>query len=152
MTTDARASAGLAILRIAVGVIFLTHGIPKLLGGVPGTADFFGQLGIPAPTIAAWVVTLLEVGGGLLLVLGLLVVPVAVLFIIHMAVGLVLVHLPEGWYVVGPGQGGAEFNVLLIAANLALVLGGGGLWALDSRKAETGASREEPSGERYEAA
>lgn len=152
MTTDARASAGLAILRIAVGVIFLTHGIPKLLGGVPGTADFFGQLGIPAPTIAAWVVTLLEVGGGLLLVLGLLVVPVAILFIIHMSVGLLLVHLPEGWYVVGPGQGGAEFNVLLIAANLALVLGGAGLWALGGRQAETGASPEERSEERYEAA
>lgn len=152
MGTDARASAGLAILRMAVGVIFLTHGIPKLLGGVPGTADFLGQLGIPAPTIAAWVVTLLEVGGGLLLILGLLVVPVAILFIIHMSVGLVLVHLPEGWYVVGPGQGGAEFNVLLIAANLALVLGGAGLWALGGRQAETGAPREEPSEERYEAA
>lgn len=144
MTTDARAPAGLAILRIAVGVIYLTHGIPKLLGGVPGTADFLGQLGIPAPTIAAWAVTLLEVGGGLLLVLGLLVVPVAILFIIHMSVGLVLVHLPEGWYVVGPGQGGAEFNVLLIAANLALVLGGAGLWALGGRTSGTEAAAERP--------
>lgn len=144
MDTDARAPAGLAILRIAVGVIFLTHGIPKLLGGVPGTADFLGQLGIPAPTIAAWAVTLLEVGGGLLLILGVLVVPVAILFIIHMSVGLVLVHLPEGWYVVGPGQGGAEFNVLLIAANLALVLGGAGLWALGGRRTAAEAAAERP--------
>lgn len=144
MDTDARAPAGLAILRIAVGVIFLTHGIPKLLGGVPGTADFLGQLGIPAPTIAAWAVTLLEVGGGLLLVLGVLVVPVAILFIIHMSVGILLVHLPQGWYVVGPGQGGAEFNVLLIAANLALALGGAGLWALGGRRTAGEAAAERP--------
>ncbi len=139
MTTDARAPAGLAILRIAVGVIDA-----RTSCGVPGTADFLGQLGIPAPTIAAWAVTLLEVGGGLLLVLGLFVVPVAILFIIHMSVGLVLVHLPQGWYVVGPGQGGAEFNVLLIAANLALVLGGAGLWALGGRRTAAEAAAERP--------
>lgn len=130
MHADARASAGLAILRLTVGVIFLSHGIPKLLGGIPGTADFLGQVGVPAPGLAAWAVALLEVGGGLLLILGLLVVPVAILFVIHMALGIVLVHLAQGWYVVGPGQGGAEFNTLLIAASVALALGGPGLWAV----------------------
>lgn len=148
MHDDTRASAGLAILRVTVGVIFLSHGIPKLLGGIPGTADFFGQIGIPVPGVAAWLVALLEVGGGLLLILGLFVVPVAILFVIHMALGIVLVHLAQGWYVVGPGQGGAEFNTLLIAASLALALGGPGLWALGGREP----ARAEPARETAAAA
>ena len=148
MDTSGRAGAGLAVLRLAVGVIFLSHGIPKLMGGVPGTAEFLGGLGIPAPTLAAWAVTLLEVGGGLLLILGLFVVPVAILLSLHMLLGIFLVHLEQGWYVVGPGQGGAEFNVLLIAASLAIALGGPGLWALGG--GEEGSS--EPVGEPQAAA
>lgn len=70
--------------------------------------------------------TLLGVAGGVLLLIGLLVPPVAVLLASHMLVGILLVHGANGWYVVGPGQGGAEFNVLLIAGLLALVFAGSG--------------------------
>lgn len=124
---------GLLILRATLGVIFLTHGWPKLMNGASGTAGFFETLGIPLPVVTAWLVTLLEVFGGLALILGLFVPVVGILFIIHMMVGIVLVHLPEGWFVVGPGTGGAEFNVLLIAGLLALLLAGSGRPSLDER-------------------
>lgn len=133
MSTPKTTPYGLAVLRLAVGTIFLTHGVPKLLGGIGSTAGFFGQLGIPTPTLAAWGITLLEVGGGLLLILGVLVTPVAALFIAHMLTGIVLVHAANGWFVVGPGQGGAEFNVLLAAASLTLILGGPGAFTLGGR-------------------
>lgn len=132
---------GLLILRLVVGVVFVTHGWPKLLDGAAGTSQFFAQLGIPLPGVTAWLITLLEFFGGLALIAGLFVTLVSALFIVHMAVGIILVHLPMGWYVIGPGQGGVEFNVLLIASLLALVLTGPGRPAVDhllARRAAAG--------------
>lgn len=127
-------SLGLAILRVVIGVIFVAHGAHKLFEtGVPPTAEFLGSLGVPAAAAAAWLVTLLEFVGGLSLIVGFLVTPVSLLFCIHMLTGIVLVHAANGFYVIGPGQGGIEFNLLLIAGLLALILAGPGMAALDSR-------------------
>lgn len=117
---------GRLILRTTLGVIFISHGLPKLLGGVAGMGDFLAGLGVPLAGAVAWSVTLLEVAGGVLLLIGLLVLPVALLLASHMLMGILLVHGSNGWYVVGPGQGGAEFNVLLIAGLLTLVFVGSG--------------------------
>lgn len=127
---------GLAILRVTLGVIFITHGLPKLMGGVGGFQGMLADMGVPLAGLAAWVVTLLEVGGGLALIAGFLVTPFALLLSIHMLMGIFLVHLSNGWFVVGGGQGGAEFNVLLIAGLLTLVLAGPGAAALDTRREE----------------
>lgn len=124
---------GLTILRVVLGVIFLAHGVPKLLAGAEGTMAFFGSLGIPATGFAAWFITLLESAGGLLLLLGWLVTPAALLLAVHMFTGIVLVHAANGFYVVGPGQGGIEFNLLLIASLLAMIFCGPGLAAIDNR-------------------
>lgn len=127
---------GLAILRVVLGVIFIAHGAPKLFaGGMAGTVGFFASLGIPLPLIAAWLIALLEFVGGIALILGFFVTPVALLLIVHMLAGIVLVHAPNGFYVIGGGQGGIEFNLVLAAAALMLVFGGPGLAAIDSRKA-----------------
>lgn len=125
----------LAFLRIVTGVIFVTHGVPKLAGGIESTAGFLGSVGVPLPTIAAWAVALLETFGGLALVLGAFTAPVAILLAIHMALGIVLVHYPH-WYVLGPGAGevpGSEFNVLLIAALLTTATAGPGALAIGGR-------------------
>lgn len=138
---------GLAILRIVIGVIFIAHGYPKIAGGVAGTGEFLGQLGVPLSGFFAWVVTLLEFFGGIALVIGFLVTPVSLLLSFHMLVGIILVHAPEGFYVIGSGQGGLEFNLLLIAALLSLVLAGPGVAALDERAGPggTGETRETDS-------
>lgn len=141
---DRLTDLGLLILRVTVGLIFLTHGWPKLMNGASGTAQFFGQLGIPAPGVTAWLITVLEVAGGIALILGAFVSIVAVLFVAHMAAGIFLVHLSNGWYVIGPGQGGAEFNVLLIATLLAFLLAGSGRPALDDVLASRGAGMATP--------
>jgi putative oxidoreductase len=126
---------GLAILRVVIGVIFIAHGAPKLFGGgVEGLAEMLGGLGVPLAGVSAWIVTLLEFFGGLALVVGFLVVPVALLLSFHMLMGIVLVHSPNGFYVIGPGQGGVEFNLLLIAGLLTLMLAGPGFAALDARR------------------
>ena len=137
---------GQMILRIVLGVIFVAHGASKLFGepGVTGTAGFFGQLGIPVPILSAWLITLLEFVGGMFLIVGLFVVPTAILLAIHMAVGIVLVHAPNGFYVIGPGSGGVEFNLLLIAGLLSVLLGGPGMAAVDNRSAPVAAPQPTP--------
>lgn len=131
MANGLNPSLGLAILRVVLGVIFLSHGLPKVLGGVEGTAATIAGFGIPAPVAVAWFVALLETVGGFFLLAGFLVTPVAVLLAMEMAVAMALVHAPHGWYVVGPGQGGVAFNVVLIAGLLMLILGGPGLASVD---------------------
>lgn len=66
---------GLLILRVALGIIFLAHGWPKLnpnspMKGTAGVTGFLTQLKIPAPAFFAWIVALLETVGALLLILG----------------------------------------------------------------------------------
>jgi putative oxidoreductase len=129
---------GLAILRVVLGVIFIAHGSPNLFGGMEDLAGSFAQLGIPLPPVAAWLIVLLEVVGGLLLIVGFLVTPIAALLATHMLVGIVLVHARNGFYVIQHGQGGIEFNLLLIVTLLMLILGGPGLAALDNRRGAGG--------------
>lgn len=124
----------LALLRIVTGVIYIAHGWSKISGGIPDTASFMGQLGVPVPMAAAWFIALLETVGGLALILGIFVAPIAVLLAIHMLAGIVLVHGANGFYVIGPGQGGYEFNLLLIAVLITMILLGPGAWALRGRK------------------
>ena len=124
---------GLAVLRVVIGVIFIAHGSTKLFGGMEGTIGFFGSLGIPLPTLAAWFIALLETGGGALLIVGLFVTPIALLLVAHMVTGIFLVHIPNGFFVIGPGSGGYSFNMLLAAGLIALIFAGSGNWTLANR-------------------
>lgn len=126
---------GLTILRVVLGVIWIAHGVPKLTGGIEGTEALFAQLGVPAPLLAAWFVALLESLGGLLLLIGWLVTPVALLLSVEMLVGIIILHAPNGFYVIGSGHDGIEFSLLLIASMLALIFCGPGLAAVDNRGA-----------------
>jgi putative oxidoreductase len=126
---------GLAILRIVLGVIFVAHGWPKF-AAMSDVIGMFGSLGIPLPTVAAWGVALLETVGGLLLIAGLFVTPVAALLAIHMIAGIFLVHLANGFYVIGEGAGGIEFNLVLAAGLFVMIFVGAGSWALQERFAK----------------
>ena len=127
-----KAGLALAFLRVVVAAVFLSHGWPKLFeGGVNGLGQMLDGRGFPVAIAWAWLVTLLETVGALLLALGLLTRPLALLFAVEMVVAIALVHAPNGWYV---SEGGMEFNVLLIAASLVLAFVGPGAWALDDRR------------------
>ena len=119
---------GLTVLRVVTGVIFLMHAWQKLaIFGIQGFTGFLTQAGVPAPGIAAVVVTSVELIGGLALVLGLGTRWAALLLAFDMLVALLTVHLPGGFFV----PDGIEFVLLLLAANIALGLAGGAL-ALDA--------------------
>lgn len=110
---------GLIALRTIVGVLFITHGWPKLMagGGGPGFAGSLAHMGFSPGTIWAWIVTVVEFGGGVCLVLGVLVRPAATLIAIEMLVATAKVNGARGYYWT---RGGWEMTVLL--ALLALIV------------------------------
>ncbi len=119
---------GLAVLRVVVGIVFLMHGGQKLFFmGFGGVAAFMGRLGIPAPMLAAVVVTLVECLGGLALLLGLFSRWAAIPLAIDVAVAILVVHLPHGFFM----PSGFEFPLTLLAANVALAFLGSGEWSVD---------------------
>lgn len=119
------------VLRVIIGIIFTYHGIDKLQGGASGFAGFLESLNIPAPEIVAWVVILLELVGGILLILGLLTRLVALLFALEMIGTTLLVKLDVG--LIGAQGAGAELDLALLAGVLAILLLGPGRAAVDNK-------------------
>jgi putative oxidoreductase len=124
----ATANWGPTILRVVVGAIFVFHGWQKLSGGISGVGGFFGSLGVPAPMFFAYVVTWVELLGGIALILGFLSSLATFLLAIDMVAATFLVHLPKGFY-----ASGGELVLLLLAAVVTLGLVGPGRWALDDK-------------------
>ena len=129
-------SWGLTLLRLVVGVIFIMHGWQKLSMGFHNVAGFLGALGIPLPTLAAVVLTIVELLGGIALILGVLTRYVAALLAIDMLVALILVHIKGGFFV----PNGVEFPLLLLVANLNLILAGPGALSVSTFRKKTAAT------------
>jgi putative oxidoreductase len=122
-------SWALTLVRIIVGVVFLAHGSQKLFSlGFQGVAGFFTQIGVPLPGVAAPVVTLVEVLGGIALLLGVLTRWAGILLALDMLGAIVFVHLKGGFFV----PSGVEFVLTLLVLNVTLALAGPGNLAVDT--------------------
>jgi putative oxidoreductase len=128
---------GLLILRLALGIVMIAHGWPKLnpngpMKGPAGFGGFLKQMGVPLPILSGWVVALLETVGAVLLILGLGTRILAVGFVVDMVVAIRLVRIGMSKSPFAGGQGiGWEFEFILAAAALALLFTGAGSIALD---------------------
>lgn len=127
-------SADLAplFLRLGVGLVFVVHGWSKLNDGPSAFAGMLTGLGVGGSEVLAWLVTLAELVGGLLLLVGLL-TRLATLPLIGVMIGaIVLVKVDIG--VIAPGGAampGAELDIALLAGLLALLTFGPGRVSLD---------------------
>jgi putative oxidoreductase len=129
-------------LRLVVGYGFFAHGAVKWSRGPAGFAKLLQQVGVPLPLPTAYLVTLLEVFGGLALLLGAFVALVSIPLVASMLVAMVTVQARYGFSSVntigltpsGPvfGPPGYEINLLYIAALIALTFAGPGPWSLDA--------------------
>jgi putative oxidoreductase len=116
----------LTALRIVTGFLFVQHGYPKLFGSLPGSGEAEG----PAELLSIiWVSGVLEVVGGLLILLGLLTRPVAFILAGEMAVAYFWRHAPRGFW---PGSNNGELAALYCFVFLYLCAAGGGEWSLDA--------------------
>ena len=123
---------GLAILRVVLGIAMIVHGWSKLSGGVDNVAGFFGGvLGIPAPGLMAWVVTIVELLGGILLVVGFLTQIVGILIALEMLGVILFAYLLRGAPFIENGAITWEKEAVFAAAALCIVLAGPGAWSVE---------------------
>jgi len=122
---DSLQPLGLLILRIALGLIFLTHGYPKLIRPNLEMQHMFVQHGLPAQFV--YVAGVLEAFGGVLLVLGLFTRPAALLLAIEMGVAIWKMHSAGGIMAVHL----YEFPLAMGAGCTALATVGAGLISID---------------------
>lgn len=128
-------------LRLIVGYGFMQHGFAKLSRGPEAFAAILHAIGVPAPHLMAWLTILVEVFGGLAVLLGALVPLASLPMAAVLLVAIFTVHLPYGFSSIKLisvtsghaqlGPPGYETNLLYLASLAALVLGGSGPMAID---------------------
>jgi putative oxidoreductase len=128
-----RAGYGLAILRIAVGVIFAAHGSQKLFGlfggyGLAGTAQYMDSLGLHPGYLMATLAGGTEFFAGLALIIGLLVRPAALGLTFLSLVAIFTVHISNGLFMANNGY---EFALALLGGSLAVMVEGAGKLSVD---------------------
>ena len=124
---DGTTALGIALLRLALGTMWIAHALLKLLVfTLPGTAQFFQGVGLPGAL--AYPVFAAELLGGAALVLGIYARQVS-LALLPVMLGAASVHRHNGWVFTSTG-GGWEYPVFLAVASLALWLLGDGAGAL----------------------
>jgi putative oxidoreductase len=125
--------AGLLLVRVVLGAIMAAHGAQKLFGwfgghGIAGTGGWLESMGFRPARLHAMVNGVAEFGGGILLAVGLLTPLGAAAVAGVMLVAIATVHWSNGFF---NTSGGYEFNLLIVAASIALASTGPGDLSLD---------------------
>ncbi len=120
----------LLVLRLAVGLVFLAHGVKHIRGREKTTA-WFGSIGFNQPGLQWLASSLSEIGIGVFLIVGLLTAPAAAALIAVMVVAFVTVHRQAGFWITARPDEGWEYVFVLAAVGLALAIAGPGEYSLD---------------------
>jgi len=116
-------SFGILSIRIMAGIVFIAHGMPKFYD-VSGGFGFFQSISLPSELFLP--IALLEVTGGLTILLGVFTRIASLLFIIEMTGAIVFAKLSKGFV------GGYEFELLLISICITLALVGPGMVSIEN--------------------
>src|ERR1700722_9392507 len=128
-------------VRLIVGYGFMEHGFAKLSKGPDAFAHILQAINVPAPLFMAWSTILVEIFGGLAVILGAFVSLASLPMAAVLFVAMITVHLPYGFSSIKImsvtngraqfGPPGYETDLLYIACIAALVLGGSGPFSID---------------------
>ncbi len=116
------------LLRLAVAIILIVHSVPGMFdNGVNNFGNMYlNKVGFaPFGLYVAWAVKLSHLGTAVCLLLEKYIKPAAIITIFILVMGIVMIHFKEGWFVVGGGRNGYEYNFLLIAVLLTLMFPNG---------------------------
>lgn len=116
---------GTLILRVFIGAAMMSHGFPKMFGGLSGFTEFVASIGVPAPQVMAFLAAFSESFGALLLLLGLLTRPASFFIACTMAVAALGAHGADGF-------DAQEKAWLYFVPALFFLLKGAGKWSLDA--------------------
>jgi putative oxidoreductase len=122
-----QAAVGALVLRLTLGVMFVAHALLKyLVFTLPGTAQFFGSLGLP-PALGYFTFAA-ELVGGIMLILGVYTRYVAIA-LVPILIGATWTHIGNGWVFSGP-NGGWEYPAFMTATAIVQYFIGDGALAL----------------------
>ncbi|HLF51101.1 DoxX family protein [Flavobacterium sp.] len=123
MTFNLSPQKSLQIFRIIFPLFLMIHGLFRLIsGGVEGFGIFLESNHFVAGSVIAWSLTIIEIVGSILIILGYFAKWLCLLFICEIIMGILLVHAVNGWFVVGGGSGGVEYSLLLVLGYFLIAL------------------------------
>ncbi|WP_332633533.1 DoxX family protein [Halalkalibacter flavus] len=120
-----RSEVGLFIVRIVLGMTFFLHGLEKFQNGISNIAGWFESIGLPG--FLAYIVAVIELVGGVMMVLGIGTRIVGILFALVMAAAIITVKLPLGFL------DGFELDVVLLAMSIQLAITGSAFLSVGQR-------------------
>ena len=132
--TKTAGTSGVLPLRLIAGIIFFAHGAQKLFAwfggyGLGGTGQWMESIGLSPGYLMALMAGSAEFFGGILLIIGFLTRPTALILAITMIVAIFTVHINNGLFM---SDNGYEFGLSLVAITLALFIQGGGKYSIDN--------------------
>ncbi|MFA6636202.1 MAG: DoxX family protein [Candidatus Omnitrophota bacterium] len=132
MKKESRIDLAMLLIRLSVGCVFVAHGSQKLFGlfngiGLEGTARIVEGLGFHYAYVTAGIWGGVEFAGGIFIILGILVRFSSGAIAVTMLIRMFKINLAYGFFF---HNGGIEYNILVIAACIPLMLIGGGRWSV----------------------
>lgn len=117
--------------RVFYASLFIVYGYMKLTG-FAGATGYMTKMGLPAPTLAAALAVIIELGGGLLVLIGYQTRLVALALAVYVFIAALIAHAHFG----DPNQMSHFMkNMAIVGGGLFLMATGGGAWSLDARNA-----------------
>ncbi|HXT48897.1 MAG TPA: DoxX family protein [Gemmatimonadaceae bacterium] len=135
VVTDKRFDTALLVLRLVVGTIFIMHGYQKVFTiGIASITTMFTHMGVPFAALVAPLVAVLELVGGIAIVLGVVTRIAGLLLAIDMFCAILIVHAKNGFFL----PKGMEFVFGNMGMALALALAGAGAYSISALMARRG--------------
>jgi putative oxidoreductase len=128
-TNSTAGDLGLLILRGGIGAMIAYHGYPKF-PIQPSFVEGVANMGFPAPTFFAWAAALTELGGGILIAIGLLTRPAGLAVAFNMAVAAFVALRSSPFFAMGDGPA-KEMAVLYLLPALFIGIVGAGRFSVD---------------------
>jgi putative oxidoreductase len=136
MNVDRYVPHAQALLRIVAALLFLEHGLSKLTGFPP-----FSQGALPPVGSLLWFSAVIELIGGILVLVGFLTRPAAFIMSGEMAVGYWISHAPKSTF---PANNGGDAAILFCFIFLFLATAGAGAWSIDNRRKSRATTMDSP--------